>query len=188
MTISHFDRSALPPPQSFYERELGEFRRPCRGWAAPKSGCPFHQSESKTSFRVNLDSGGFNCFGCGAKGGDVLAFVRLRYNLSFEQAARQLGAWGGQASQSPEMRQLQAERERQRQEEASRVQQQRIERIASRNALHELEREYAAISARLGKVQDQLKELAWWYLSDLHTRIREAEQRYYKLAGLEASA
>jgi hypothetical protein len=87
---THFDRSALPPARSFYEVELGELRRPSHGWTAPKAGCPFHQSKSKASFRVNLDSGGFNCFGCGAKGGDVIAFVRLRAGLSFPAALKHL--------------------------------------------------------------------------------------------------
>ena len=94
----HFDRGSLPPAQPFYERELGEFRRPSRGWAPPKSGCPFHDSKSKTSFRVNLETGGFHCFGCGVKGGDVLAFVRLRYKLNFKEGAQKLNAWTTSAS------------------------------------------------------------------------------------------
>lgn len=89
MQTSRFDRSSLPPARSFYERELGELRRSDRkGWARPKRGCPFHASKSKSSFFVNLDSGGFYCFGCGAKGGDVLAFVRLRDGLSFPDALK----------------------------------------------------------------------------------------------------
>jgi DNA primase len=91
MPTSHFDRAALPPARSFYQAELGELRRPDRkGWARPKSGCPFHASESKKSFFVNVDRGGFYCFGCDAKGGDVIEFVRLRYKLSFPDALRHL--------------------------------------------------------------------------------------------------
>jgi hypothetical protein len=30
---------------------------------------------------------------CGARGGDVLAFLRLRCGLGFVEAARRLGAW-----------------------------------------------------------------------------------------------
>jgi DNA primase len=87
--MTHFDRSALPPAKSYYERELGELRRPDRkGWAKPKRGCPFHDSRSKTSFHVNVDSGAFYCFGCQAKGGDILQFVRLRYGLSFPDALK----------------------------------------------------------------------------------------------------
>jgi len=85
---SQFDRSALPPARSFYERELGKLSRADRkGWARVKAGCPFHASESKKSFFGHLD-GGFYCFGCGAKGGDVIAFVRQRYGLSFPDALK----------------------------------------------------------------------------------------------------
>jgi len=88
---SSLDRSQLPPPKSFYQAELGELRRPDRkGWARPKCGCPFHASESKKSFFVNVDSGGFYCFGCDAKGGDVIEFVRLLYRLSFPDALKHL--------------------------------------------------------------------------------------------------
>src|SRR5215831_2608205 len=87
--LSSFDRSQLPPARSFYERELGELSRPDRrGWAKPKGGCPFHASKSKKSFHVNLDTGGFYCFGCDEKGGDVLQFVRRRYRLSFPEALK----------------------------------------------------------------------------------------------------
>jgi hypothetical protein len=90
---NRFRKDLLPPARSFYERELGELRRPARGWASPKAGCPFHDSESKTSFSVNLDTGGFYCFGCGAKGGDVVAFVMLRDKVDFKTAAKSQGAW-----------------------------------------------------------------------------------------------
>jgi hypothetical protein len=90
---NRFRKELLPPAASFYERELGELRRPSRGWASPKAGCPFHDSKSKTSFSVNLDTGGFYCFGCGAKGGDVAAFVMLRDKVDFKAAAQSLGAW-----------------------------------------------------------------------------------------------
>lgn len=85
---SPINRELLPPARTFYEQELGELRRPSRGWARPKAGCPFHESSSKASFAVNLDSGGFFCFSCGASGGDVIAFVRQRYGLSFPDALK----------------------------------------------------------------------------------------------------
>jgi DNA primase len=90
VTTQHFDRSLLPPARAFYEGELGELRRASRSWSRPKTGCPFHESSSKASFAVNLDSGGFFCFSCGARGGDVLEFVRLRYRLSFPDALKRL--------------------------------------------------------------------------------------------------
>jgi DNA primase len=86
MTTSHFDRSALPLPEGFYRQECGKLSRPSRGWA--RSRCPLHGGDNPTSFAVNLDTGGFYCHACGAKGGDVLEFVRLRYQLSFPDALK----------------------------------------------------------------------------------------------------
>ncbi len=46
--------------------------------------------------RVNLRSGGFVCMaGCGARGGDVLAYHMASHGLGFVDAARSLGAWSG---------------------------------------------------------------------------------------------
>ena len=89
---SRFNRSALPPPRPFYEAELGQLGRSNRkGWALGR--CPFHQSKSGKSFTVNLNSGGFCCFGCDIHGGDVIAFLRLRYGLNFREACQRLGCW-----------------------------------------------------------------------------------------------
>lgn len=84
MTTWDFDRSAVPSPRIFYEHEGLKLSRPSRGWA--RSRCPLHGGDNPTSFAVNLDTGGFFCHSCGAKGGDVLEFVRLRYQLSFPDA------------------------------------------------------------------------------------------------------
>jgi hypothetical protein len=90
--MSRFRKELLPPPKSFYEQELGKLSRPNRkGWAM--ANCPFHPSKSGKSFSVNLNSGGFHCFGCAAKGGDVLAFVRLRDRCDFSAACKTLGCW-----------------------------------------------------------------------------------------------
>jgi DNA primase len=44
---------------------------------------------------VNLDTGAFRCFSCGARGADVITFVQLRHGLSFPDALRALSdAWG----------------------------------------------------------------------------------------------
>lgn len=91
--VLRFRKDKLPPARTFYEAELGELRRPSRGWAQPKAGCPFHESASKTSFAVHLETGAFHCFGCSASGGDIIAFIMLRYGLSFKEACVQLGCW-----------------------------------------------------------------------------------------------
>ena len=89
MKTSHFDRASLPPARTVYEREFGHaLGRERRGWAQTK--CCFHDGQSKASLSVNLQEGQFCCFSCGVKGGDVVAFVRLRYKLSFVDAAKEL--------------------------------------------------------------------------------------------------
>jgi hypothetical protein len=89
--MSCLRRDLLPPAKSFYEKELGKLSRPSRGWA--KANCCFHRSKSRTSFSVNLDSGAFYCHGCGAKGGDIVSFLRQRDGLGFKEACQQLGCW-----------------------------------------------------------------------------------------------
>ena len=93
MQTSGFDRAALPPPRTFYERELGRLSRLSRGWA--RGNCPFHKSKSGLSFSVHLDSGGFYCFGSGVKGGDLLAFGScvITWILSRLLNPWVLGAW-----------------------------------------------------------------------------------------------
>ncbi len=89
-----FEKQHLRPAREFYQAELGELGRENRkGWAIPKTGCPFHESRSKTSFAVNLRSGGFYCHGCGASGGDIIDFLMLRDSISFKEACQQLGCW-----------------------------------------------------------------------------------------------
>ena len=89
--MSRFQRQLLPNATVFFEREVGPLSRPSRsGWRACR--CPFHQSKSGRSFAVHTD-GAFVCRGCGVKGGDLIAFLRLRYGLNFKEACRQLGCW-----------------------------------------------------------------------------------------------
>lgn len=88
-TPSNFRRDLLPSPQAYYRKE-GIKLRGSGQWRSAR--CPLH-NESNPSLSVHLPSGGFNCHGCDAKGGDVLAFHRLRHSLSFVAAARELGAW-----------------------------------------------------------------------------------------------
>lgn len=55
-----------------------------------KGLCPFHE-EKTPSFNVNPDRRIFHCFGCQA-GGDAIAFLMQRENLSFPEAAQALAA------------------------------------------------------------------------------------------------
>jgi hypothetical protein len=87
-----FRPELLPPPRTFYQHEFGSaLGRKRRGWAQTK--CCFHDGHSKTSLSLNLNEGHFCCFSCGARGHDLIAFVRLRYKVDFVTAAKSLGAW-----------------------------------------------------------------------------------------------
>ena len=54
--------------------------------------CDFHD-DTEPSMRVNVESGGWICMSCGAKGGDVLDHHMQRTGVDFVAAARELGAW-----------------------------------------------------------------------------------------------
>jgi DNA primase len=81
-------------PRDYYRHELpgAILKRP--GW---NDGglCPFHSDNRPGSFRVNLTSGAFKCFACGAAGGDVVAFAMAFYALQFVEALAKLADdWG----------------------------------------------------------------------------------------------
>ncbi len=187
MPTSHFDRTALPPARTFYSREFGSaLGRERRGWAQTK--CCFHDGESKTSLSLNLDEGHFYCFSCGAKGGDVIAFVQLRYKLDFPGAAKELGAWRDEITpaEGKEFRRREAERQRQRDEDASREELQRRERLAVRDDIHADTRLMKQISSRLRAdvTNDQL-----WRCLQLTWESRElSERQYMRMAGLDYTA
>jgi len=84
-----FDRRALPDPVSFFEAE--GLKLTGRGkWRT--AACKFHGGSD--SMRVNTESGAFCCMaGCGARGGDVLAYAMAWYGLEFVDAAKLLGCW-----------------------------------------------------------------------------------------------
>ncbi len=82
-------------PLDFYRHELPNMPEPRRASGWVDGGlCPFHDDARSGSFRLNLDTGAFTCFSCGARGGDIIAFVRLRRGLSFPDAlARAASEW-----------------------------------------------------------------------------------------------
>ena len=77
-------------PLSFYQRELGSIsKRANQGWASGGL-CPFHSDTRIGNFRVNIESGAFKCFACGAKGGDIISYVCLRYSKTVSKALEHL--------------------------------------------------------------------------------------------------
>ncbi|OGV48943.1 MAG: hypothetical protein A3F46_06860 [Legionellales bacterium RIFCSPHIGHO2_12_FULL_42_9] len=84
-----FDRSLLPAPAAYYSQEIPNLKIKSE-WA--QTHCCFHD-DSNPSLSLNMKSGHFRCFGCGAKGGDIIAFHMLRYGLTFIEAVNYFGAW-----------------------------------------------------------------------------------------------
>ena len=78
-------------PSMFYSRLLDDLPKSKRsgGWVCGGL-CPFHTDKSAGSFRINLDSGGFKCFSCGASGGDIIDFAQRRHGFSFSRALEYL--------------------------------------------------------------------------------------------------
>jgi DNA primase len=81
-------------PEDFYSREQENFCHH-RGTWVEGGLCPFHNDKSAGSFRVNLESGAYKCFSCGAKGGDIIAFTQQKHGLGFREAMAKLKReWG----------------------------------------------------------------------------------------------
>ncbi len=86
--MGEFIKDRLPDPISYFDAEDVNLVGPGYWKTGP---CRFHGS--RDSLRVNTRSGGWVCMGCGAKGGDVLAYQMQMYGQEFVEAARALGAY-----------------------------------------------------------------------------------------------
>ena len=86
-----FDRHLLPDPVAYYEAQGLKLTGPNRAkWKTTE--CRFHGGSD--SMRINTQSGAFCCMaGCGARGGDVLAYEMTTSGLEFIEAAKALGCW-----------------------------------------------------------------------------------------------
>ena len=86
-----FDRNLLPDPVPYFEAQgLTLTGPPTAKWKT--AGCSFHGS--RDSMRINTTSGAWVCMaGCGARGGDVLAYHMALHGMGFVEAARDLGCW-----------------------------------------------------------------------------------------------
>ena len=61
------------------------------GWFAWNGLCPFHNDRHAGSFFIHKPSGAYQCFACGAKGGDIIDFYRKRCATSFPETLNILG-------------------------------------------------------------------------------------------------
>ncbi len=85
----HFNRALLPEPFDFYRNQLHKFHTSGK-WA--KAICPFHEDHTP-SLSINIETGSYRCFGCGAHGGGVIDFYMQIHGADFKTAAKALGAW-----------------------------------------------------------------------------------------------
>lgn len=181
-----FRKDRLPPPRTFYEKEFRYLRRSGRNQVI--TFCCFHPDKRHPNLSLNLVTGAFHCWACGASGGDVVDFLQFRYHLNFADAAKQLPCWDNSRSvTAAEVQALdQARAQREQQEETARQ-----ERISARARLHCFEAHYAVNAARLTELRrgapEKFKgetEYCWLRLSTLLPQIRAAESVYRSLAGL----
>lgn len=102
--MGEFIKDNLPDPAIYFEAQ-GLLLQPGKKWRT--TSCAFHGGSD--SMRVNTETGAFVCMaGCGARGGDMLAYHRAAHGLGFVEAAKDLGAYrddgkpyGGAARPSP---------------------------------------------------------------------------------------
>lgn len=84
-------------PYDFYLREQGirDYGNSSGGAWKVAGICPFHDDSKSGSFKVNVETGAFKCWSCGAIGGDVIAFKQQQSNLSFLEVLGELACeWG----------------------------------------------------------------------------------------------
>lgn len=79
----------LPDPMSYYPSLFPSLRVSSQvAWVS--ANCCFHDDRNP-SLRLNIQTGAFRCFGCGIKGGSMVAFQMRRDSMSFREALCFLG-------------------------------------------------------------------------------------------------
>ncbi|HNC03379.1 MAG TPA: DUF3987 domain-containing protein [Agitococcus sp.] len=92
-----FNRDLLPTPHAYYGQQFTLKGNKTKHLVP----CCFHHDKT-ASLSLDMVSGRFNCFGCGASGGDIVDFHQLKTGLSFVEAAKDLGAWVDTSTDTPE--------------------------------------------------------------------------------------
>ena len=72
-------------PLEFFQVEINLKSNRGHGWV-DGGLCLFHDDKCPGSFYISLDTGGFNCFACGARGGDIMDFLQLRDEVTFPES------------------------------------------------------------------------------------------------------
>ncbi len=83
---------------SYYGSELGDLKTIAAGRVM--SLCPFH-ADKNPSLSVNLETGEFNCFGCGVKG-DLFKFREQMHGETFQQSLEWFAKYAGVSQAEPE--------------------------------------------------------------------------------------
>jgi hypothetical protein len=95
---TRFDRSRFPDPVAYFEGIFGRLRFNSAQWA--QVSCVFHTPDREPSLSLHR-GGGFSCFACEARGGDVLEFEHLRTGRDRRAIAQSWGAWSGKPIYEP---------------------------------------------------------------------------------------
>jgi len=91
MSKANFRRDRLPPVADVV-RLLGIAPPKPNGSGYAQVKCLIH-GEDNPSLSIHLERGNWKCFACGEAGGDALELYRRVRELTFAQAARELGCW-----------------------------------------------------------------------------------------------
>lgn len=83
-----FIREQMPDAQSYFS-SMGLTLSGKGKWRTTE--CQFHGGSD--SLRVNVESGGWVCMSCGAKGGDAVAHHMQLHGMDFAWACTLLGCW-----------------------------------------------------------------------------------------------
>jgi hypothetical protein len=92
VATTRFDHGRFPDPVAYYEKTFGCLHYNFAGWA--QVHCCFHGPDREESLSLHR-GGGFTCFACGARGGDVLEFEHLLTGRERRAIAQGWGAWSG---------------------------------------------------------------------------------------------
>ena len=93
--MGEFIRNQLPDPIEYFEEE-GLKLQGKGPWRT--TSCSFHGGSD--SMRINTVTGAWVCMACAVKGGDVLSHHMQAHDLDFIDAAKALGAWRDDGTQS----------------------------------------------------------------------------------------
>ncbi len=87
-----FYTGLFPEPRVYYQQEFPNLKQVNKDWVSVN--CCFHEDKTP-SLRLNVVTGAFRCFSCGARGGNIIAFQCQHYHQSFREAVEALGNKNG---------------------------------------------------------------------------------------------